>query len=62
MRIVIKNLVTAECELTGKNTECVEVCLDESRKQPPAIIAAGELLKLIRFTKTQEQKQETADK
>lgn len=60
MRVVITNLFTAECELTGKETECVELHLNESQKRPPAIIAAGELLKFIRFTKTQEEKQESA--
>ena len=55
MNVVIHDLVTAECELSGKaNVECVRVTLDE--KTPEAIISTAEFVKFLRFKKKQESK------
>ncbi len=59
MRIIISDLLTAVCELSGKETECVEVQLTETKSSTPAIVATGELLKLVRFSKVQEEKSKT---
>ncbi len=52
MRVVITDLLTAECELTGKaNVECVRVQLDEST--PEMVIQPNEMIRLLRFKKKQ---------
>ena len=56
MRVLITDLFTGECELTGKkDAECVRVKLDETA--PDAVIAIQELLRLLRFQKRQNDKQ-----
>ena len=53
MRVVISDLLTGECELTGRsNVEVVRVQLDEAT--PEVLIAAKELVKLLRLKKRQE--------
>lgn len=55
MNVVIHDLVSGECELSGKaNVECVRVTLDE--KTPEAVISTAEFVKLLRFKKKQESK------
>ncbi len=56
MRIVISDLLNAQCELSGKESECVEIQLSDGKPTTPAVVATGELLKLVRFTKAQEEK------
>lgn len=57
MRVVISDLATGECELTGKSdVECVRVMLDEA--SPEAVIATSELIRLLRFQKKQHDKAE----
>ncbi len=59
MNIVITDLLTSECELTGKSdAECVRVVLDED--SPEAVIATSELIRLLRFHKKQHDKAEAA--
>lgn len=61
MRIVISDLVnSATCELSGKETECLEVLLSDSKTATPAVVATSEFLKLVRFTKVQEKKSKPA--
>ncbi len=56
MRVVITELTTGTCELSGKTeTEVVRVQLDEN--SPPAVIATSSLIKLLRFKQTQQAKQ-----
>lgn len=57
--VVITDLLpAAECELTGKSAvECVRVRLDEST--PEAVIATKELLRILRFRKTQQEKMDS---
>ena len=56
MKVLITDLFTGECELTGKNdVECVRVQLDEAA--PVAVIATSELVRLLRFSKKQHDKQ-----
>lgn len=55
MNVVIHDLVTGECEFSGKSdVECVRVTLDE--QTPEAVISTTELVKLLRFKKKQEAK------
>ncbi len=55
MNVVIHDLVSGECELSGKsNVECVRVTLDE--KTPEAVISTAEFVKLLRFKKKQASK------
>ncbi len=55
MNVVIHDLVSGECELSGKaNVECVRVTLDE--KTPEAIISTAEFVKFLRFKNKQESK------
>ena len=55
MRVLITDLFTSECELTGKSdAECVRVVLGE--QSPEAVIATSELIRLLRFTKRQHDK------
>ena len=57
MNVVIHDLVSGECELSGKaNVECVRVSFDE--KTPEAIISTAEFVKLLRFKKKQEEKKD----
>ena len=59
MKIVITDLFTGECELTGKNdAECVRVVLDE--ESPESVIATSELIRLLRFRKKQCDKVEAS--
>ena len=53
MRVVITDLSTGKCELTGRsNVEVVRVRLDEAT--PEVLITPNELVKLLRFKKKQE--------
>ena len=55
MNVVIHDLVSGECELSGKsNVECVRVTFDE--KTPEAVISTAEFVKLLRFKKKQASK------
>lgn len=55
MRVLITDLFTGDCELTGKcDAECVRVVLDEAA--PEAVIATSELIRLLRFQKKQHDK------
>ncbi len=55
LEILITDLETSsECELTGKVGECVRVRLDP--KTPEAVIGTKELLRLLRFRKSQQNK------
>ena len=57
MKIVITELFTGECELTGKKeTECCRVKLDEAA--PEAVVATSELFRLLRFHVKQVQKKQ----
>lgn len=59
MRVLITDLLTTECELTGKcDVECVRVVLDE--ESPEAVIATSELIRLLRFRKKQCDKAEAS--
>ena len=59
MNVVIHDLVSGECELSGKtNVECVRVSFDE--KTPEAIISTAEFVKLLRFKKKQASKGDAA--
>ena len=58
MNVVIHDLVSGECELSGKaNVECVRVTFDE--KTPEAIISTAEFVKLLRFKKKQEENKDS---
>ncbi len=53
MRVVITDLVTGTCDLTGKeNVECVKVHLDDSPTEVHCVPA--ELIKLLRLRKKQD--------
>lgn len=55
IKVVITDLVpSSECELTGKTGECVRVQLDPTT--PEAVIGTKELLRILRFRKTQQNK------
>ena len=55
MNVVIHDLVSGECELSGKsNVECVRVTLDEGT--PEAVISTAEFVKFLRFKKKQASK------
>ncbi len=59
INVVISDLVpSSECELTGKTGECVGVKLDPN--SPEAVIGMKELLRLLRFRKTQQDKLDVA--
>jgi hypothetical protein len=53
MRVVISDLLTGNCELTGRsNVEVARVQLDEA--MPEVLITPKELVKLLRLKKKQE--------
>ena len=53
MRVVITDLTTGNCELTGRsNVEVVRVQLDEG--SPEVLVTTRELVKLLRLMKRQE--------
>jgi hypothetical protein len=53
MRVVITDLVTGTCDLTGKkDTECLKVVFDDS--MPEVICVPAELIKLLRLRKKQD--------
>ena len=55
INVVISDLVSSsECELTGKTGECVRVKLDPN--SPEAVIGTKELLRILRFRQTQQNK------
>ncbi|MGE0536219.1 MAG: hypothetical protein AB7O68_14660 [Pirellulales bacterium] len=55
MRIVITEFLNeATCEFSGKTGECLKVVLDPNT--PPAVVAGGEFIKLVRFQSQQEAK------
>ena len=55
LEILITDLEpSSECELTGKVGECVRVQLDPTT--PEAVIGTKELLRILRFRKTQQNK------
>ena len=55
INVVITDLMpSSECELTGKTGECVRVQLDPTT--PEAVIGTKELLRILRFRKTQQNK------
>lgn len=57
MRVLITELFTGECELTGKkDIEVVRVKLDEAA--PEAVVATSELFRLLRFHVKQIQKKQ----
>jgi hypothetical protein len=57
MRVLITDLFTGECELTGKkDAECVRVKLDDAA--PEAVVATSELFRLLRFHVKQVQKKQ----
>lgn len=59
LRVVISDLLVAECELTGKTeTECVRVQFDD--ESPDAVIATTELFRLLRFQRKQMEKRQQA--
>ena len=54
MRVVITDLVTADCDVSGKTgVECVSVQLDADT--PAVCVTPAELLKLLRLKKKQER-------
>ena len=54
MRVIITNLLTANCDVSGKtNVECVLVQLDDNT--PEVTITPAELVKLLRLKKKQER-------
>ena len=54
MRVVITDLLTSSCELSGKSdVECIRVQLDEST--PEMVVMPAELLRLLRFKKKQQE-------
>jgi hypothetical protein len=56
LHVVITDLLpSCSCELTGKSdVECVRVRFDDTT--PEAVIATKELLRLLRFRKSQQNK------
>ncbi len=53
MRVVITDLVTGTCDLTGKeNVECLKVQLDDL--QTEVVCVPAELIKLLRLRKKQD--------
>lgn len=56
LHVVITDLLpSCSCELTGKSdVECVRVRLDDTT--PEAVIGTKELLRLLRFRKSQQNK------
>jgi hypothetical protein len=53
MRVVISDLLTGDCEMTGRaGVEVVRVQLDEAT--PEVLITTKELAKLLRLKKRQE--------
>lgn len=55
MHIIITELCTANCELSGKpDVECVRIRLDDTT--PEATIATKELLRILRFRQAQQNK------
>ncbi len=53
MRVVVTDLATGDCDLTGRsNIEVVRVQLDEGT--PEVLITPKELVKLLRLKKKQE--------
>ena len=59
LEILITDLeLSSECELTGKVGECVHVQLDPTT--PEAVIGTKELLRILRFRKTQQNKIDSA--
>lgn len=57
MKVWITDFFKGECELTGKaDVECVRVRLDDAA--PEAVIAATELVRLLRFHRKQQEKQD----
>lgn len=56
LHVIITDLIpSGDCELTGKTgIECARVRLDEAT--PEAVIATKELLRILRFRKTQQTK------
>ena len=53
MRVIITDLLTGDCELTGRsNVEVTRVQLDPDT--PEVLIAPKELVKLLRLKKKQE--------
>lgn len=58
MRIIITDLLTGTCDLTGKeNVECLKVQLDDST--PDVLCVPAELIKLLRL---QRKKQDGSGK
>jgi len=52
MRVVITDLLTGDCELTGRSgVECVRVQMDEAT--PEIVMLPSELVRLLRFKKKQ---------
>lgn len=56
LHVVITDLLpSGDCELTGKTgVECARVRLDSTT--PEAVIATKELLRILRFRKSQQEK------
>lgn len=55
MKVVITDFLIADCELCGKSgVECVKATLDP--QTPEAVISTAELVKVLRFQKTQAAK------
>lgn len=56
LQVIITDLLpSGDCELTGKSgVECARVRLDGTT--PEAVIATKELLRIIRFRKSQQEK------
>jgi hypothetical protein len=53
MRVVITDLVTGTCDLTGKSdTECVKMSFDDAT--PEVVCVPAELIKLLRLRKKQD--------
>lgn len=53
MRVVIHDLVTGKCDLTGKEeVECLKVQLDDLQSE--VICRPAELIKLLRLRKKQD--------
>ena len=53
MRVVIQDLVTGTCDLTGKeNVECLQVQFDDLPAE--SVCVPAELIKLLRLRKKQD--------
>ena len=61
MRVVITDLMTGTCDLTGKeNVECLKVQIDDL--QTEVVCVPAELIKLLRLRKKQDGSNKSPEK